>query len=112
MDGSFEAGATGPVQILTVEVTGRCRCGQTLGSTSRPVAVSGVPRTVASYFEHRSFCSVLCLRAYLLELFERLDLSASPETIGDLHELYSMLQAQFALAELASTPRALPNGTR
>jgi len=50
--------------------TERCRCGTPLSPGSPAYTLEGVPDLVASLVLGRTFCSVGCVRAFLLETME------------------------------------------
>jgi hypothetical protein len=76
----------------------RCRCGQRLPERTPCFAFEGIPAALTGLLEGQEFCSVGCVRAYLLETMEVLEGQASPEIISDVHSVYSYLQAMLELA--------------
>jgi hypothetical protein len=63
------------------------------------VRVLHVEGPAAELFRNQSFCSVRCLRAYLLETLETLEPLDTPEAaaiVTDLHVLYQAVAKTFA----------------
>ena len=87
----------------TATRSSRCRCGTPIETGSRCVAVRDVPSSLSSLLRERDFCSIPCIRAYLLEALEVLGSSAAPTMISDFHEVYSSLQTAFAYADFATS---------
>lgn len=63
-----------------------------------------VPEALTDLFRDEAFCSVGCVRAFLLEAMEVLEGLASPNLLSDVQSVYSHLRAMFALIQ--ETPRA------
>jgi hypothetical protein len=76
----------------------RCRCGTRISAGVSCFEFEGLPEALSDLLRDQAFCTIHCVRAYLLEAMELLEGAAAPDLIGDVHSVYSYLQAMFALA--------------
>jgi hypothetical protein len=71
-----------------------CRCGTRIPSGQSVFRVTSASEALESLFGFQVFCSVKCVRAFILESLEILDAIDTPASnamVTDLHELYREL---------------------
>lgn len=77
----------------------RCRCGTPISVGDSCFEFEGLPEALSDLLRDQAFCTISCVRAYLLEAMEVLEGAGAPDLISDVHSVYSYLQAMFALAQ-------------
>ena len=76
----------------------RCRCGRRLLAGDERFVISNPPPSVKPLLANLAFCTVECVRAYLLETLadsESLAGRTSDQTVADLRETYLDLSRVF-----------------
>jgi hypothetical protein len=82
-----------------------CRCGRRLGPEVQRFEIIHEPVSLRSIVHEQAFCSVVCVRALLLEALSELEALSSPyadRTVIDLRQAY--LDLRRAYAEMRSDP--------
>lgn len=82
--------------------TNRCRCGTHLSVGEPCFEFRGIPEALRGLLRGQAFCTLGCVRAYLLEAMEVLDGEGSPQMISDVHSVYSYLRIMFEMTKTKS----------
>ncbi len=88
------------VRVLKVApfLAERCRCGARLVAGVERFVISDPPATVEYLVKSRAFCSLACVRAFLLEALSEMETLSSPaveDTVSDLRDAYVDLTRTF-----------------
>ena len=96
---SYPIGPSVRLEQITRHVTDRCRCGARLREGMKQFVIVGAPESVRGLLSNRSFCSIGCVRAFLLESLAEIDSMTTPlsqATVTDLRDAYLDLSRAFA----------------
>jgi hypothetical protein len=96
------------VSRVEVVQASRCRCGRHLAPGASAWAVDQPSPSLEALFRDQRFCSVVCLRAFILEALEEFDALDRPEAVAfvsDLHDSYAELANVLQSALSSSAPQ-------
>ena len=93
-----------PVQESLSDRTDRCRCGRAIRAGEPAWRFVHPPESVASLLSGGRFCSVVCLRASLLEGLELFESSAAAAVVEDVGVVLDELRRLYlrVVAELTN----------
>ena len=99
-------GNTHPRVVVRVAAGGeRCGCGSVLAKGDSVYAVPGVPDLIGPLLAPRSFCSIVCARAFLLETLEFFEAGAIRSMVSDADAVASTLRGIYlSTAEWGTRP--------
>lgn len=110
---ALETGTQPRLVTRTAVGAERCRCGTPMAPGTHVYAFDRVPSEIASLLRHRSFCSVVCARAFVLETLETFEAAWISTVVGDaatvaaalrLVYLYTVSQVEGPPGFLSSAP--------
>jgi hypothetical protein len=89
---AIQGGGTASIDSRIVCQSVSCRCGNAIIAGTRHLVIRNVDEMLSATLGIQSFCSLNCVRAYLLETIEMQDSIGSPESEELAIELHAVLK--------------------